>query len=363
MRRLISVLTLAVIPFATLVFASASFDGWTQRGFDPQKRGATDYELGFLFENGVPLVLKGPVEGIATLGEDIITNLGNKTVICVGKDGKSKWGVTLASRAFGAPSIYGNNAFLACENGNLAKLGLVDGKTHWNTKIADSLTTEVTVYGRFGFIGTRSGIICVDLVNGSMIWRKDLPHQIQTPGASSGFVLANYEDGLICFLAATGGKAWEIKSSSKLIGCPVIDEDRVYISADDGFLKCLSLWNGRQLWQAKRDYTAAIPTIDKGRLYFPGKGKVTCLQKTSGKAIWESKVGNEIVWAQIIKSGGNLIVGGTDQNAYILNASNGELKTKLPIAGSVSVQMALGKGYIVLPDIKMRLFIYNALGD
>jgi outer membrane protein assembly factor BamB len=362
MKRIILLLVLIVIPFAT-VTATANLEAWPQRGFDSQKRGAVAYQLGFMFENGIPLVVKGPVEGIATYGNDIIANLGNKIVICASKDGLSKWGITLEARAYGAPSIFGNNAFLACENGYIKKLDIANGKILWNTKIADSLTTEITIYGRYGFIGIRKGIICIDLANGSFIWRSDTPNQIQTPSASSGFVMANYEDGLVCFLATTGGKVWDKKSSSELIGCPVIDEDKVYISTTDGFLKCLSLWNGAEIWKAKRDYTAAIPTIDDDKIYFPGKGKVTCLIKTVGKKVWETKVGDEVIWAQIIKSGNNLIVGGTDQNVYILTSEKGELKTKLPISGSVSMQMALGNGYLVLPDIKLRLFIYNSLGN
>lgn len=316
--------------------------------------------MGYLFENGIPLVLKGPVEGLAVAGDKIIANLGNKTVVCVSKDGQSIWGASLSSRAYGAPAIYGNDAVLACENGNTVKLDIGTGKKKWDSKIASTLTTEITVYGRLGFIGTKSGIICIDMASGTMIWSKETDSQIQTPSASSGFVLANFEKGMSCFMASTGAKLWQIKTSINLIGCPVIDEDRLYIGANNGALKCLSLWDGKELWQSKRDYTAAIPTVSKDKVYFPGKGMVTCLNKTNGKMVWSAKMGKEIVWAQIIKSGDHLIVGGTDGNAYIIKASDGSQISSLPIASSVSVQMVVGNGFVALPDLKQRLFIYKS---
>lgn len=361
MKRFLLVMTLLAIPISAFATkASSGFSTWPQRGYDSQKRGSISYDLGYLFENGVPLVLKGPVEGLAVSGDKIIANLGNKTVVCVSKDGQSIWGATLSSRAYGAPAIYGNDAVLACENGNTVKFDIGDGKKKWDSKIADSLTTEVTVYGRLGFIGTKSGIICIDMASGTMMWSKETVYQIQTPSASSGFVLANFVKGMSCFAASTGAKFWEIKSTIDFIGCPVIDEDRLFVGTNNGYLKCLSLWDGKELWQSKRDYTAAIPTVSKDKIYFPGKGLVTCLNKTDGKMVWSAKVGKEIVWAQIIKSGDHLVVGGTDSNAYILKASSGKQITSLPIATSVSVQMAVGNGFVALPDLKQRLFIYRS---
>ena len=140
----------------------------------------------------------------------------------------------------------------------------------------------------------------------------------------------------------------------------MIDQDKFFIGSDFGILSCRSLWSGKELWAAQKDVTAATPTASEGKIYFPNKGTVTCVLENSGKMLWQKKLSKQIIWTQIIKSGNHLIIGGTEKETYITNASNGELITRLPIASSVSVQMALGNGFVALPDLERKLFIYNA---
>lgn len=118
------------------------------------------------------------------------------------------------------------------------------------------------------------------------------------------------ETGLIDKFPAGGPKLlWQADQLDAIgagYGSPAVVGDRLYILGADGakknakeFVTCLSVADGKQVWQAKLDTAAgdfldgwgggprATPTVDGDRLYVLGAtGDLVCLTAAKGEKVW-----------------------------------------------------------------------------
>ncbi len=158
-----------------------------------------------------------------------------------------------------------------------------------------------------------------------ILWRQKAGFAVASPvvGGGKTVYLDNTADKEVVHAvdAATGAPAWSIelddvhKDSQTAPGprcTPLIDADRVYAQSGRGHLKCLSLAEGKLIWQTdyvkefgatfigekgeaqgaiRHGYTAT-PLIDGDHLICetggPGAG-ITCFEKQTGKVVWKSQ--------------------------------------------------------------------------
>lgn len=133
-----------------------------------------------------------------------------------------------------------------------------NGKITWNWKAENNskvaLTTPAIHDGRIYF-GGFSTLYCVDLSTHDLIWKRDKCGEgpYSTPAIAEGTIYygsttlkGGEPDYIFAREADTGDLIWkyEVGTTGELKGIfsqPTISEERLYFTADDGYLRCLSV--------------------------------------------------------------------------------------------------------------------------
>ena len=96
------------------------------------------------------------------------------------------------------------------------------------------------------------------------------------PVLAGGLVLAasSREDALIALDAATGEERWRFRADGPVRFAPYCWKGRAYLAADDGWLYCLDLRDGRMLWKYPGSPEPGRRVIGNGRLIsvWPARG-------------------------------------------------------------------------------------------
>ncbi len=98
-------------------------------------------------------------------------------------------------------------------------------------------------------------------------------------------------DGVYSINKVTGKINWHYKTLKDACGI-AFSKNKIYATSDDGFLRCLSATNGKELWSIKRESELySQPLIVKNLVIIgDADGVVLIVDKNSGKIIKESKV-------------------------------------------------------------------------
>ena len=104
---------------------------------------------------------------------------------------------------------------------------------------------------------------------------------------------------IMAFDSATGAKRWQQQLSGSVLSPALITNNRVILSANDGFLHGLSLQTGQSVWQFATQVPAisvrgsAAPTLldDKTALLATADGRLHAVTTDSGLPQWSRRVG------------------------------------------------------------------------
>ncbi|WP_440454169.1 outer membrane protein assembly factor BamB [Psychrobacter sp. ASPA161_9] len=138
---------------------------------------------------------------------------------------------------------------------------------------------------------------------GQRLWSMNVGNQI-TGGVAldplSQTAIVSTRNGLVmAFDSATGAKHWEHQLSGSVLTPALISNNRVVLSANDGFLHGLSLQTGQSIWQFATQVPAisvrgsAAPTLldDKTALLATADGRLHAITTDSGLPQWSRRVG------------------------------------------------------------------------
>lgn len=138
---------------------------------------------------------------------------------------------------------------------------------------------------------------------GQRLWSMNVGNQI-TGGVAldplSQTAIVSTRNGLVmAFDSATGAKRWEHQLSGSVLTPALISNNRVVLSANDGFLHGLSLQTGQSIWQFATQVPAisvrgsAAPTLldDKTALLATADGRLHAITTDSGLPQWSRRVG------------------------------------------------------------------------
>ncbi len=138
---------------------------------------------------------------------------------------------------------------------------------------------------------------------GQRLWSINVGEQITggvTLDATSQTAIISTRSGLImAFDSATGAKRWEHQLSGTVLTPALVSNNRVVLSANDGFLHGLSLQTGQSIWQ----FATQVPTIsvrgsaapalldEKTALLATADGRLHAITVDSGLPQWSRRVG------------------------------------------------------------------------
>lgn len=166
---------------------------------------------------------------------------------------------------------------------------------------------------------------------------------------------------LLALDANTGKELWAAKVGPVLDndwgngprGTPSIDGDRAYSLSGSGVVSCLSLKDGKVLWQVsmsdlggsvpKWGYSESVVVDGNKVLCTPGgsKGTVAALDKMTGKVIWQSKeIGEPAHYSSVVPAVINntaQYVQRNEKSVFGLAADSGKLLWKTAFPGRTAV--------------------------
>lgn len=180
--------------------------------------------------------------------------------------------------SYGSPAVQGD--YLAMSGmyfmgQALAVLNTSDGKPVWRHQADNGLLASPTISGNVVlYTSFKSVLYARNVHDGDSIWDRQLGEDpgdgnwsattpaVKRTGANSGIVVAGSGDGLMYGVdLATGSIIWKHRSGPAgfkmspyrrddrpLLSSPVIAGDRVFFGSADGYLYCLDLNSGKELW-------------------------------------------------------------------------------------------------------------------
>ena len=138
---------------------------------------------------------------------------------------------------------------------------------------------------------------------GQSLWSVNVGDQITGGVALDDFsqtAIVSTRSGLImAFDSTTGAKRWQQQLTGSVLSPALISNNRVILSANDGFLHGLSLQNGQSVWQFATQVPdisvrgSAMPTLldDKTALVATADGRLHAITVDNGLPQWSRRIG------------------------------------------------------------------------
>jgi outer membrane protein assembly factor BamB len=250
-------------------------------------------------------------------------------------DGSIGWRVALSAPARGSPTVAGGRILVPTVENHLLALSVEDGRRLWTYRAQPTTTMSL-----------------------------GLP----PPAVEGELVLAGFGSGeLAAIRAADGRLAWsEALASARgggladiaaIAAMPVIDRGRVFATGLGGLTVALDLRSGRRLWE--REVASVETPWSAGDALFllAAGGNLACLGREDGRVRWLTPLGrfeNEqrrrdpIFWGPPVLAGGRLLVPGSHGRMAEVNPLNGELMGTVRLRNGAVLQPAVAGSVLFL---------------
>lgn len=152
-------------------------------------------------------------------------------------------------------------------------------------------------------VATRAGELSGFDNAGRRIWSVNIKDEITGGVALDAFsqtaIISTRNGKIIAIDSTTGSKRWENQLSGSVLTPALITNNRVILSANDGFLHGLSLQNGQSVWQFATQVPAisvrgaAAPTLldNATALLATADGRLHAITAENGLPKWSRRVG------------------------------------------------------------------------
>ncbi len=229
----------------------------------------------------------------------------------------------------------------------------------------------LTVSGETAYVSFGQYVYAVNLADGSENWR--FPAQpirsatFFAPPAinQEGRVAVGSYARVLYGLNASGQQSWEFTDAkSSFVAGAAFDDGTVYAPNGDGRLYALDS-SGQVEWiftsEAKRALWAT-PVVDGDRLYLSAMNhKIYCLEKANGNVIWESEdLGGALVDTPTLSPDGILYVGTFKSEVVAISTEDGEVLNRFTAGGWVWSSPLLYEGQLFFGDLNGNMFAIDA---
>ena len=174
----------------------------------------------------------------------------------------------------------------------------------------------------------------------SLIWRGEMKaRSYTTPVATSSYVAVGALDSYMYFFDLQSGErisAFRFRSPTNQ--SPLVSNKVMYAAAGPkkDYVAGVNLITGKFVFKEDmRDVNA--PLIGDDKFIFCGdyNGRFVCLDKYTGRAVWEFQTGGSILNAPAVV-GGRVFVGSLDQKMYALDYKSGEMLWEFEAGGAIN---------------------------
>lgn len=268
---------------------------------------------------------------------------------------------------FGGGIAYdGGRVFVTTGFGELFALDAQSGEIIWRTKSAVAFSNAPTVRaGRLYVASQDSRLQAYSVEDGVLLWDHSAIDEGATiMGATSAAVneqavVAGFNSGEVVALSPINGQvAWSESLTSRgtqvtplsqlnaIVGRPVIDRDRIYVTSHGGRTAAIDLRSGERIWTADIGSIETPWTIGDFVLVISLEGELVALSREQGRVRWMTNLPafkdpddreGRINYAGPLMAGGRIILASSDGRVLSLDPANGALLDTIEIDTPVSV--------------------------
>lgn len=276
---------------------------------------------GIAYDNGRLYVTTG-------FGELISLNAQNGEII---------WRVQGAVAFSNAPTIRGGRIYVASQDSRLQAFSAQDGVLLWDhAAINEGATimgaTSAAVNEQAVVAGFNSGeVVALSPVNGQPAWSESL--------------------------TSRGTQVTPLSQLNAIVGRPVIDRDRIYVTSHGGRTAAIDLRSGERIWTADVGSIETPWTVGEYVLVMSLEGELVALSREQGRIRWITRLPafenpqkrkGRINYSGPVLAGGKIILAGSNGDLVSVNPMNGEVLETQNIDAQINVAPIIANGTLYL---------------
>jgi len=277
------------------------------------------------------------------------------------------------------PAFSAQSIFFADSDGNVKSIESNSGKTKWQTKL-NSLSSGIAAgFGALVVADSSGNVYLLDQDNGSVLWKNNVKGEVLAPAAiDTKFVVIKTGSGELLGLDKKSGEImWSYRSKLPSLtirgsSSPVIDNDQVYVSFDNGRLGVFELNSGFPIWDGAISYVKGSselenlidsdsnPVIQDGLVYTTNyQGNFNIFDIAQKRSVWQSE-SSSFHSPLLIKGLIVLVESNSNLNSYLIQTlekswnSNEYLNRELSNLQSFS-------GYVIVGDFEGYIHVIDPL--
>ena len=208
------------------------------------------------------------------------------------------------------PAFSGSSLFFVDPEGNVKSMDVNSGEVLWDSELEIIVSTGIVAgFGRLFLSDDQGNLICLDQNDGSLLWKSFAGGEVlANVDVDAGLVVVKTASGFLnAFDIETGVEEWSYRSQAPNLtvrgsSSPVINENLVYATFDNGRIGAFNLKTGLPVWDGAISFTEGVseldnlidadssPVLEGNRIYTVNfQGNLSVFDAAQRRAVWESK--------------------------------------------------------------------------
>ena len=267
------------------------------------------------------------------------------------------------------PDFSSQNLFFSDITGNVVSINSETGIENWSSKLNFLASGTAAGFGIVIVSDIEGNVIALNQNDGSQLWTSNVKGEVLTKAAIDAkiVVVKTGSGGLIGLEKETGNIQWSYRSKLPLLtvrgnSSPVIVEDRIYASFDNGRLAVFEIDSGFPVWDGAISYVSGVselenlidsdssPVIAQQLIFATNyQGRLTAFDLAQKRPVWNAEassfhspvIGNNML--MVIQDDGsilsfsmtNLSPSWSSEEYLRRELSNGSMQNNLMLVGDL----------------------------
>ena len=277
------------------------------------------------------------------------------------------------------PDFSAQNLFFSDASGNVSSINASTGDRNWSIELNFLASGTSAGFGLVVVSDIDGNVIAVDQNDGSKLWSTNVKGEVLSKVAiDAKVVVVKTGSGELLGLDRENGEIlWSYRSKLPLLtvrgsSSPVIVDDLVYVSFDNGRLGVFELNSGFQVWDGAISYVKGVselenlidsdssPVVDGGLIYTTNyQGNLNIFDPSQKRSVWSNNASS--FFSPIISRGMLMVV---EENSSIKSFALKTLEESWINSDYLNRDLSNGVSYkdnIVVGDFEGYVHVINIL--
>ena len=277
------------------------------------------------------------------------------------------------------PSFNAQNIFFSDASGNVLSINSKTGNDNWSVKLNFLASGTSAGFGIVVVADVDGNVIALDQIDGSVLWSSNVKGEVLSSVAiDAKIVVVKTGSGELLGLNKDSGEViWSYRSTLPVLtirgnSSPVIVDNLVYASFDNGRLGVFELNSGFQIWDGAISYVSGAselenlidsdsnPVIEGGLIYTTNyQGNLNIFDPSQKRSVWSNNASS--FFSPIISRGMLMVV---EENSSIKSFALKTLEESWINSDYLNRDLSNGVSYkdnIVVGDFEGYVHVINIL--